>query len=224
MRSFCRGLATLACAAFAAAAPGLSATASQAPAAHDGRTLCRDAATQLGVDHRIPKHLLSAISLAESGRWDAARGESFAWPWTVTSGGASHYFETREAAVGHVRALAEAGVRNIDVGCMQVNLMHHPDAFQSLDQAFEPAANAAYAAQFLADLHRETRSWSRAVAFYHSRTAAFHRPYHNKVYKLWHIERRRAAEINRAAVLAAYFERKARREAEAARRRGDDGS
>ena len=98
-----------------------------------------------------------------------------------------------------------------------------PDAFQSLDQAFEPAANAAYAAAFLAELHRETRSWSRAVAFYHSRTRAFYQPYRNKVYKLWRVVRWRAAEAHRAEVIAAYLERRARREAKAAERRRDDG-
>ena len=162
-----------------------------------------------------------AISLAESGRWDAVRRESLAWPWTVTAGGDSRYFETKVAALEHVRALAESGVRNIDVGCMQINLMHHPDAFQSLDHAFEPAANAAYAAGFLVELHDETRSWSRAISFYHSRTPTFYRPYRAKVYKPWQVVRRRAAEVHRAEVMAAYLERRARREAKAAERGRD---
>ena len=38
------------------------------------------------------------------------------------------------------------GARSIDVGCMQVNLLHHADAFASLEQAFDPVANARYAA------------------------------------------------------------------------------
>ncbi len=223
MRHSCRGLFALAYAALAlAAAPALAATQTQAPPA-ESRTLCREAAIELERAHRIPRLLLSAISLAESGRWDTSKGESFAWPWTVTSGGGSRYFETKEAALGHVRALAERGVRNIDVGYMQVNLMHHPDAFSSLDQAFEPAVNAAYAARFLVELHRETRSWSRAVAFYHSRTRAFQKPYRKKVYRLWSLERRRVAEVHRAEVLAAYLERKARREARAAERRNNRG-
>ena len=225
MRPPRHNLGALVCAALVgAAAPALAVTQTEAPVAVAPQTLCRDAAVGLEREHRIPKHLLAAISLAESGRWDAARGESFAWPWTVTSGGGSRYFETKEAALEHVRALVDAGVRNIDVGCMQVNLLHHPDAFQSLDQAFDPVANAAYAAAFLAELHRETRSWSRAVAFYHSRTRAFYQPYRNKVYKLWRVVRRRAAAVHRAEVQAAYLERRARREAKAAERRRDDGN
>ena len=51
-----------------------------------------------------------------------------------------------------VRKLQRRGVRNIDVGCMQVNLRYHPKAFKSLGQAFDPRANAAYAAGFLRKL------------------------------------------------------------------------
>jgi len=102
---------------------------------------------------------------------------------------------------------------------MQMNLLHHPDAFRSFDQAFEPAVNAAYAAGFLGDLHRQTRSWSRAVAFYHSRTKSFYQPYRKKVYKFWRVEHQRAAAVHRAEVSAAYLERKSRRETALAERR-----
>ncbi len=39
---------------------------------------------------------------------------------------------------------------------MQVNLMHHPTAFATLDMVFEPGANADYSASFLARLHEQT--------------------------------------------------------------------
>ena len=58
--------------------------------------------------------------------------------------------------------------RNIDVGCVQVNLMHHPAAFADLGQAFDPSANVAYGAWLLATLRDATGSWERAVALYHS--------------------------------------------------------
>jgi hypothetical protein len=211
-------LCALVCATvFAGAA--LAVTQKPSPPSDAAQTLCRDAASELERTHCIPKHLLAAIALAESGRWDASRGESFVWPWTVTAGGRSRYFETKAAALADVRALEAEGARNIDVGCMQINLLHHPDAFQSLDQAFEPAVNAAYAAGFLGDLHRQTRSWSRAVAFYHSRTKSFYQPYRKKVYKLRRVERQRAAAVHRAEVIATYLERKSRRETALAERR-----
>ena len=35
---------------------------------------------------------------------------------------------------------------------MQVNLGYHPDAFEDLEQAFDPTYNVAYAASFLVEL------------------------------------------------------------------------
>ena len=35
----------------------------------------------------IPQHLLTAISLAESGKWDSTSKALFAWPWTVMAKG-----------------------------------------------------------------------------------------------------------------------------------------
>ena len=40
---------------------------------------------------------------------------------------------------------------------MQVNLMHHPNAFADLDEAFDPAANARYAVTFLSALYQQTQ-------------------------------------------------------------------
>jgi len=51
---------------------------------------------------------------------------------------------------------------------MQVNLMHHAHAFPTLDAAFEPATNTAYAARFLSSLHQKFNDWNLATAAYHS--------------------------------------------------------
>lgn len=150
-----------------------------------GRTLCAREIRHQERTHNIPQHLLAAIALAESGRWDASRKESFAWPWTVMAEGKGRFLPSKAEAVATVRRLQAEGVRNIDVGCMQINLRYHPDAFASLDQAFDPAANAAYAATFLAALFRETGSWERAVARYHSATPEHAIPYRERVMTLW---------------------------------------
>ena len=63
---------------------------------------------------------LRAISIAESGRWLRSRKATLAWPWTVTSGGKGTYYKSKSAAIRAVRKLQRRGVRNIDVGCMQV--------------------------------------------------------------------------------------------------------
>ena len=170
----------------------------------------------------IPDHLLAAISRAESGRPDPRTGEIIAWPWTLNAGGEGFYFATKAEAIAKVRALRAKGVTSIDVGCMQVNLYHHPDAFESLDDAFEPGANVAYAAAFLKDLREANRSWARAVALYHSATREFSYPYRRRVYRLWSQIRHEEAARKRQEVLQAYDERRAA--AEARRKAGRDPS
>ena len=153
--------------------------------------LCERAVLHEERAQRIPSRLLHAISIAESGRWNKARKENVAWPWTVTSGGKGQYYPTKIAAIRAVQRLQRQRVRNIDVGCMQVNLRYHPKAFKSLDEAFDPTANARYAGRFLAQLRQEKRSWVQAVKHYHSATRSLHMRYRAKVYKIWRAERRK---------------------------------
>ena len=173
--------------------------------------LCRSHIGAVEKHNRIPRHLLSAVSLAESGRWHARTQESFAWPWTVTSGKRTFYLANKEAAIAQVKHLRSHGVSNIDVGCMQVNLHYHPKAFDSLEEAFDPAVNVAYAAKFLLQLHAKTRSWPNSVARYHSATPSRGKSYFAKVSKLWLNERHRFAAERRREITAAYEIRKAER-------------
>lgn len=137
----------------------------------------------------IPKGLLQAISLAESGRWfenAGARGQAIiAWPWTVTTGGKGHFLPNRADAVAFVESLRADGVENIDVGCMQINLKYHPNAFDSIEEAFDAHANAAYAANFLKERYAVSKSWMQAAGDYHSTTPHLHQSYRLKVSKLW---------------------------------------
>ena len=86
-----------------------------------------------------------------------------------------------------MRALQAQGVRSIDVGCMQVNLMHHPNAFASLDEAFDPPSNALYAARFLNTLYGASGSWLQATAAYHSETPAIGADYQRRVMARWQL-------------------------------------
>lgn len=146
---------------------------------------CARHAAQAERDSGIPANLLSAVSLVESGRWDESRGATTAWPWTINAEGDGYFLPTKAAAMAKVRDLQAAGVRSIDVGCMQVNLVHHGQAFASLEEAFDPAANAAYAADFLSRLRADTGSWSAAAGRYHSATPRFGLPYRDKVVRTW---------------------------------------
>ncbi len=133
----------------------------------------------------LPARMMTAIALTESGRLDAVAGRVRPWPWTINAEGAGQYFATREQAVAAVRALRQAGVRSIDVGCMQVNLMHHPNAFASIEDGFDPAANAAYAARFLTTLFSTHGHWHRAIGAYHSLTPARGNAYLDLVLARW---------------------------------------
>src|SRR5262249_40721 len=64
---------------------------------------------------------------------------------------------------------------------MQVDLYYHPDAFASLEAAFDPATNVAYAAKFLNELKAETGDWGVATQYYHSRTPYIGQAYAGRV-------------------------------------------
>lgn len=140
-------------------------------------------------NHGIPSHLLTAISHTESGRWSAAEQAIVAWPWTVTSGGEGRFFDSKEEAIAEVEFLMTEGVRNIDVGCMQINMFYHADAFDTLSDAFDPGQNTAYAAKFLTKLKKSTNSWIDAAGTYHSSTPDKKAYYQTKVIKYWNEER-----------------------------------
>jgi hypothetical protein len=126
------------------------------------------------------------VALAESGRWLADQGTTRPWPWTITAGSDSFFLSSKPEALRKVNELLREGRSNIDVGCMQINLGYHGDAFGSVAEALEPAANVAYGAQFLKQLREETRSWARATAHYHSRHPGRGQAYREKVYRFWH--------------------------------------
>lgn len=132
--------------------------------------------------HNIPTHLLRSISVVESGRWHDKSGIYLPWPWAVNQGGKAYYFATKEDAIEGVKKMLTKGITNIDVGCMQINLHHHPSAFANLQQAFEPKDNIAYAANFLINHYKQTSSWQKAVASYHSLTSIGY-AYASKVFK-----------------------------------------
>jgi hypothetical protein len=133
----------------------------------------------------IPAGLLAAIAHVESGRPDPAGGAVQPWPWTIDVGGDGRFFATKAEAIAATAALQEQGIASIDVGCLQVNLMHHLAAFSSLEEAFDPLANALYAARFLRLLFSQTGSWPAAVAAYHSQTREFGAAYQGKVLAVW---------------------------------------
>ena len=126
--------------------------------------------------------LLLAIAKAESGRPVPPLPGLQPWPWAINADGAAMYFADKDAAVAWTRAALARGVRQVDVGCMQVNLQSHPRAFGSLEDAFDPGRNADYAARFLSTLKDGAGgNWYLATGYYHSRTPQLAADYRERV-------------------------------------------
>lgn len=138
---------------------------------------------------RLPQKLLGSIAMVESGRRDASTGVVGPWPWTINVAGTGFFFESKADVIAAVERHRAAGVHSIDVGCMQVNLVHHPNAFTSLEHAFDPQVNATYAAGFLSRLYQETGEWPKAAAAYHSRTPELASKYLQRVFSVWPLAR-----------------------------------
>ena len=197
----------LACAVGAARAERPAPASPQASA--DPGQLCRRAIELAEREHKVPAGLLHAIAKVESGRPDASGRGVTAWPWTINAEGQGRYFDSKAAAIAAVEALRARGVTVIDVGCLQVNLRHHPDAFPDLETAFDPTANARYAGLFLKRLQVQARSWELAAANYHSATPERGEAYRQQVMAAWPaMAARLAEEQRREAMIAAWADGK----------------
>lgn len=188
----------LACIVLSVPVSSAASTPKPADSEVDPWRLCMEATADAERAHNIPRHLLAAIAVAESGRWNRKHRANVAWPWTVMAEGKGRYLPTKAEAIATVRALKARKIQNIDVGCMQINLRHHPAAFTDLEQAFDPGANVAYGSTYLKALFEETGSWQKASGRYHSATPKFNRPYRLRVLKLWNEQTRLAFEAKRA--------------------------
>lgn len=115
----------------------------------------------------IPSGLLGSIGLVESGHIDED-GHVRAWPYTVDVDGNGYWFVNAAAAIRFTENAIQNNYRSIDVGCFQINLQSHPNAFASLQAAFSPKDNAEYAAKYLQILYNQYGNWAEAVGAYHS--------------------------------------------------------
>ena len=129
----------------------------------------------------IPDNLLYAMSLRESGRPHTKHKIQVISPWSVNIEGRAYYFNDKRSAIEFVIKSMKDGKRSIDVGCLQVNLKYHPNAFKTLEKAFDPSTNIDYAAQLLRAKYDKFQDWNKSVAHYHSATPDLGHKYHKEV-------------------------------------------
>ncbi|MBN8544465.1 MAG: lytic transglycosylase domain-containing protein [Alphaproteobacteria bacterium] len=162
-----------------------SAQLAVADALIDGAKQCTQYFPTEEQNRAIPVHLLAAISTTETGRYHEGLGMAVPWPWTINVEGKGYYYSSKAEAISATQKFLAQGKRSIDVGCMQVNLKHHPKAFRNLNEAFDPATNVGYAARFLSENFAEMGNWIKAAASYHSRTTSRGNAYLGRVEKNW---------------------------------------
>jgi soluble lytic murein transglycosylase-like protein len=130
-------------------------------------------------------HFEKKYGIPEKLLWAIARVESKEKPWAVYARGRSHFFSSKEVAIAHVEKLKARGVKNINVGCMQINLQSHGKRFKTLGHAFTPYNNIEYAAKLMKRLYDQHGSWEEAVRYYHSSLAVHNVGYKHRVYSHW---------------------------------------
>lgn len=146
--------------------------------------LCQIAVDKAEKNYQIKSNLLQTIASVESGRWNAQAGKRVAWPWTVHANGKGRYYKSKAEAIAAVKDMQQRGITNIDVGCMQINLKYHGEAFANLEEAFDPEKNVAYSAQFLRNLYkRNKQNWTKTAMHYHSRNLRKGTNYKNRLEK-----------------------------------------
>ena len=151
---------------------------------HAQAGVCEDEAHAAEHAFGLPTDLLAAIGRVESGR-RTPDGRMAAWPWSVNAAGEGHFLGSAGEAIELIHSLQARGIHSIDVGCFQVNLQYHWDAFTNLAEALDPALNAAAAAGFLKNLHHAEANWSDAIARYHSANPILGQPYLQQVLSSW---------------------------------------
>lgn len=158
-------------------------------------SFCERATVATEMAQRLPRAVLFSVAMVESGRFNTDTKKTRPWPWTINAEGQSFYFKSKSEAVKAAKLLLKRGVRSFDVGCMQINMRYHPDAFSDLNAAFDPITNVGYGAEFLKQLYGRTNSWPDAIAAYHSQSKTRNQPYFARVIDVWSDQHARISQL-----------------------------
>ncbi len=123
----------------------------------------------------IPKDLLLSIAHVES-RHN---------PLALNVRGTPYYPKTYDEAIQMIEMVKKHGIRNFDVGIMQINYQYHAENFSDVHHMLSPEANIEYAGKLLSGLFKQYGSWEMAIKRYHSANEYYHRIYAKKVIIAW---------------------------------------
>ncbi len=140
----------------------LSMFSAMPPAHAQEVNLCEKEMTQAAGKYNVPLGILYAVGLTETG----INGNLHAYALNLE--GNTVYSLNKEQAIERFHTARAAGLKLIDVGCMQLNHHFHGDRFSSVSDMLDPHRNVDYAAKFLAELREREGSWTLAVARYNA--------------------------------------------------------
>lgn len=123
----------------------------------------------------IPSGLLEAIAFVESGINNHA----------INVAGKAVIATNNNEALKVISDARENGIRNIDVGVMQLNYRWHSNAFANIQEMLNPKNNIEYAAKFLLRLKEQHGTWYAAICNYHSSKLDQQKKYSYKVVMKW---------------------------------------
>lgn len=146
---------------------------------HSQASMCEKIICQEEIRLQLPKNILLAIAEVESGK------DSHPWPWTINHRGRGMFFKNKVEMLKKVCQIIATGDRNIDIGCMQLNIFYHGKNFKSVNEMADPRKNIAYAGKMIKDFKEKYGSWVLAIKYYHSRLDKYNKRYCHAVKCKW---------------------------------------
>ena len=114
--------------------------------------------TKISQEMGVPKPILKAV----------CRLESDLRPYVLNVQGEPHVFESAEEARFFLRKVLASGIRNVDVGCMQINWRWHEHFVKNPELLLDGEMCLRYGAFLLKKLAHVKGGWTQAVLHYHS--------------------------------------------------------
>lgn len=147
----------------------------QIPVKTQYKKKCHDLIQKVESDLGLPNNLLYAVAVVESQLH----------PYAVHARGKAHYFQDKNQATLFIKNLRNQGLKNFDVGCMQINYLAHGKNFASIEEMLDPQTNIMYAGKLLKAFKVRFKNWEKAVKYYHTANPTYNTGYHARVYKVY---------------------------------------